>query len=726
MDQDPSVTPWAGNMANETMVSHERQDEFTDLLDFDFDFGVLNNVADQSGNAMPASTAEMSTTMMQDVQLTGMDQIHQTTQPSPYPTMQSIDMSGNNAAVSSQVNPQFYAQKQQQQSLVTQNYGQSQVFIPPTPNSLEMHGRASNYPMRIDTDGRRIYEPYARATDDQSAFTPLISPAMTPLEQHYRMPDYTVPGENFTPLTSPALEGRNPGGGFFYNNPPQIDMNFVTSPVEFPSQMPNATAPSSPGAVRKHRRKKSFQSRTGTRLVRQSPSVRPLNGHQRTQTIGSLAEDALHFQANQASMNRAETFANSSSTDSSGQDSVSPEPLSEPLMPPPALPRSGRSPHIAAQESRTAPSGTQAPEQVSTPAVTPATLMRLQNQQHRDPLQPPFSRSGSVVVNNGPDEVMEDIFLPEPASGAVQPTTSSGEQTPSITPKQAPVPTSARPGTTSAGPSPQIGAMPSPAGPVGLKRSDSKPSTTRSAKKRQSTHSTQISPALRPKISPSIKPLIKGTDAITAETSALYLASKSNYQHILDGTVLPGVTYPESLAENLSSKRTNHKLAEQGRRNRINTALKEIESLLPDWLIRPQIVKDKDKDKEHKDVKNGKDGECNANGSGTSKSPDKPAPTQPISKASTVEMAIVYIKSLQKELAETQEKLRVVEAKLDDKNGSQPPLESVCELDTASQPSEGDKDIENPSPVKEKADATQPNGEAASNESVSTEGAEKN
>jgi Helix-loop-helix DNA-binding domain. len=60
---------------------------------------------------------------------------------------------------------------------------------------------------------------------------------------------------------------------------------------------------------------------------------------------------------------------------------------------------------------------------------------------------------------------------------------------------------------------------------------------------------------------------------------ALYLASKSNYQHILDGTLPSGVSYPEALAENLSSKRTNHKLAEQGRRNRINNALKEIELL---------------------------------------------------------------------------------------------------------------------------------------------------
>ena len=62
-----------------------------------------------------------------------------------------------------------------------------------------------------------------------------------------------------------------------------------------------------------------------------------------------------------------------------------------------------------------------------------------------------------------------------------------------------------------------------------------------------------------------------GTPIISADASALYLASKSNYQNILEGTHLPGVSYPETLAENLSSKRTSHKIAEQGRRNRINT-----------------------------------------------------------------------------------------------------------------------------------------------------------
>lgn len=134
------------------------------------------------------------------------------------------------------------------------------------------------------------------------------------------------------------------------------------------------------------------------------------------------------------------------------------------------------------------------------------------------------------------------------------------------------------------------------------------------------------------------------------DTSALYLASKSNYQHILDGTLPSGVSYPDNLAENLSSKRTNHKLAEQGRRNRINSALKEIETLIPPAFIQARQVKE---------------AAANVNPKSGEKDKDKEKPAnQAISKASAVEMAIDYIKALKSSLDETTLKLAAAEAKL--------------------------------------------------------------
>ena len=134
---------------------------------------------------------------------------------------------------------------------------------------------------------------------------------------------------------------------------------------------------------------------------------------------------------------------------------------------------------------------------------------------------------------------------------------------------------------------------------------------------------------------------------LSAETSALYLATKSNYQNIIDGTHLPGVSYPEALAENLSSKRTSHKIAEQGRRNRINLALKEIESLLPTAI-----------------TGGGGKKERNSNTSENETEEQGTAALPGASKASTVEMAIVYIKNLQAELKTTSDRLETAEKKL--------------------------------------------------------------
>lgn len=136
---------------------------------------------------------------------------------------------------------------------------------------------------------------------------------------------------------------------------------------------------------------------------------------------------------------------------------------------------------------------------------------------------------------------------------------------------------------------------------------------------------------------------------VNAETSALLLASKSNYQNILEGTHLPGVSYPEALSTNLTSKRTSHKIAEQGRRNRINTALQEIASLLP--LPTPT------------------NGSSNQSGGSANIVMTGTAAQQSNSKASTVEMAIEYIKSLQAELKTVKVKLADAENRLDSQKG---------------------------------------------------------
>ena len=327
---------------------------------------------------------------------------------------------------------------------------------------------------------------------------------MTPLDQQYRLPEYTVPGEYLaplTPLTSPALKGHNSNSGLYYSNA-QNDATFTPSTMDLPSpHASGSVGPSSPGIVKKQRRKQSTQSRTGARQVRQSPSVRPQTGRQRNKTLTeSQIGEAAGSATSQNPGNGTPSSGHLRSAENSGQDSVSPEPLSEPLMPPPALPRPGKSPTAAGQELNLA--------HISTTAATPASLMKLQNQQqhqqqHRNAQQKSALRSANLESSNAADEPMEDISLPEPASGPLRPITARGDLTPMPTPSD-------RPGTSSVGPSPQISAMQSPTGPVGITRTDTKSSTRTgtgtSTKRRHNTSSTQASPALRPKLSPNLQP----------------------------------------------------------------------------------------------------------------------------------------------------------------------------------------------------------------------------
>jgi hypothetical protein len=142
---------------------------------------------------------------------------------------------------------------------------------------------------------------------------------------------------------------------------------------------------------------------------------------------------------------------------------------------------------------------------------------------------------------------------------------------------------------------------------------------------------------------------------VSPETSALLLASKSNYQNILEGTHLPGVSYPETLSTNLTSKRTSHKLAEQGRRNRINTALQEIAALLPPST--PSMNGAQGKSPNASGKEESVIGAADAMLTGT-------AAQQSNSKASTVELAIEYIKSLQGELQDVKGRLEEAEEEL--------------------------------------------------------------
>ncbi|KAL9023421.1 MAG: hypothetical protein Q9196_007209 [Gyalolechia fulgens] len=109
---------------------------------------------------------------------------------------------------------QMFEQQQQPRPIQQpRSYGQPYLphnMIPQTPNSIEMHGGKTQYhPAAPHNHARAMHEHYRYPPNGQTTFTPLVSPAVTPHDGKFRYPDYAVPGEYFSPLTSPALEAQN-------------------------------------------------------------------------------------------------------------------------------------------------------------------------------------------------------------------------------------------------------------------------------------------------------------------------------------------------------------------------------------------------------------------------------------------------------------------------------------------------------------------------------------
>ncbi|KAK3394816.1 helix-loop-helix DNA-binding domain-containing protein [Podospora didyma] len=529
-------------------------------------------------------------------------------------------------------------------------------MVPPTPQSLELQAGSSHYysqPSQTDPQQHRQQQQaidyrYQRLKDQPDmSFTPLVSPAVTPLETHFPIDtQFTVPGAYFSPLTSPALHAQNDALTIF-------DQRHGTATSSSPGEMDLETsAPPLPnpalGDLAKKMRKNATKTRSKTG-IKQSPISKPMRRKTATTpnlnalVLSDLVESAEQAQDRHRHVSSSQPHTSASSTagaTDSENGSVSPEALTDMAqveMPPPPIPkpRSARpSPYIAPQTNGTSRPGMPSP-------ATPASLMKLSSPTTRGST----ARAGSQEPID--TEHIETFELPESANfsnpkvlsiNTNMPTPTPAAQneglvkTPSLAPLPSPMSTRAPP-TASANQSPQL---------KGRSGSDTRKTPLllpKGSKKRPSVSSIQVSPALRPRISPNIMPLLPG-GASAEESASHLLATKSNYQRILEGNTVAGVSYPSELSTNLTSKRTSHKIAEQGRRNRINSALQEIATLLPRQAVRES--KEREAEAEKKD-KSG----CIPN-----------------SKASTVELAIEYIKQLQEEVAAANRRAEEAEERL--------------------------------------------------------------
>jgi len=473
--------------------------------------------------------------------------------------------------------------------------------------------------------------------------TPFLSPQVSGHQYPADvMTDFAMTGFSLSPLTSPAMFPQNPNNHHVqYTHPHTAESSLNGSPIDLGIVM-NGDQPIEERP--RKTRKKILTPKTSVSGMRPRQA---LAAHRRKGSLAGVVDavtaDAFRpIQAQQALPPHMM------------HKSISPQPLSDTSMPPPPRQNTSDGFPAALLESHA-----MLDDSSGLPPATPASIMRKRPQSlaasttttpYMSPaLQQQFAHELQTPVIATLGSGMADLRLPdalqEQASQVPTPriNTQESRPTPRVLPKIASAAATPIPGATPIMPfqSPLV---------TGVK-GESK--TARNSRKRNSTNSTLVSPALRPKISPSIKPLLPGT----SETHALLLATKSNYQNIIEGNITPGVNYPAEMATNLTSKRTSHKIAEQGRRNRINTALQELAALIP-----PDFNTSKDGSNSSGDGE-GSPGavkeETQTNGSKTPATPT----TQGSSKAATVEQATAYIKYMQEERKKMEEELAMYKAK---------------------------------------------------------------
>ncbi|TLD32654.1 gb [Venturia nashicola] len=512
-------------------------------------------------------------------------------------------------------------------------------MAPPTPNSVEMHANTARYIPHMDAQQRAIMEHYHMSKpDSMNNLTPLGTPAVTPYE--FMSNDYTVPGAYFSPLASPMLDGQHRNG-----HHTSASSVATSSPIDHDVDMVGDLSPQAEFVSKKPTRKASRTPRlNGNRKVAQSP----IQKSQRKKTaisaiqsrdMNELLEATQHSHLSPTSPRNSRMHQGYST----GSDSISPEPLSEVMGPPPKPASAKPSPAILGTSPNFLPTG-----HIRSPA-TPASLMRL---------QPSGEATGAITAPPPLREtetdvpMLEELALPEAVISAPKRPSVSRIDTASAS-RDAAIRMGARkvinsgintPIVPSSGPTvarpPIHSALTSPADGVASPVLSKQGSKTRIAKKRGSMSSNiQLSPAIRPKISssPNIQPLLPGggPGALTDQERTTFLASRSNYQNLIEGTSIPGVSYPSDLPTQLTSKRTSHKIAEQGRRQRINIALQKMQQLLPKSL--PGDKKGENDDEDDDDDDDAVKRKTSASGGGKCGGN---------SKAATVESAIVYIEQL--------------------------------------------------------------------------------
>lgn len=476
--------PWAGGA--EQFAMDTANDDFGNLIDFDLDnLGDFSYAQGDYTQGPPAPLPDLSDSI--DVNLH-----HQFTPQLPHDHHNAIAQPGSGffdygmGQYSQAGTPSF---PQPHEHMYRPHHG-----VPPTPNSVEMHGDPHRYMQQMDNQ-QALYDQRYHARKDDATFTPLVSPAVTPHDARFQIPDFTVPGAYFSPLTSPALNAQanqhaqqlsqQTSGSSTGHSPVDVEMDLLGEPAMVSQELGRK--------LRSTNKRSTPRSATGNIRVRQSPIVKP---NRRKATVSSLIppKEITDLMQEARSIRPATSGLDVPRTrDSSETDSISPEPMLSEMRPPPLPSSLTASPAMTAQFNG----------QGSAPA-TPASLMRI----HPSP---------NFDGSNDAPPTLEDLTLPEPSldrPGLSRLDTAFRDLdagTPLMPARKTPKlnPLSTPGGAMSGRPSPMLDAMSTPTSPAfSMTNGKKDPKLARNPKKRNSVSTSLVSPALRPKISPSIKPLL--------------------------------------------------------------------------------------------------------------------------------------------------------------------------------------------------------------------------
>lgn len=184
---------WPEQIHENQLITAPGDDEFSNFLEFNMQFTDLDGhgptpqqLQDQQHSMVPPTTTAADQAMASDprshpqfaspMEGLAMDfNGHGSMQSQMQPQMQS--QPGQMPYSTPSMTPGFCAQdasSHHQQPSMSQQQGrgqqhymqQGQQMIPPTPNSMELHGNAARYPQRVD-DHSEMYDRYSRINEEQ-------------------------------------------------------------------------------------------------------------------------------------------------------------------------------------------------------------------------------------------------------------------------------------------------------------------------------------------------------------------------------------------------------------------------------------------------------------------------------------------------------------------------------------------------------------------------------